>query len=230
MYVSSVYVEGATTLLSIGLDRGSEISRREKPAAGPVLASNLFTVRTMYGHGIAAAAIRMQTLPHINPATKNKRLVHMHTLKYPLLPRHRSVLRSEDNAFTDFLTMVVSPRAVPSHDIDVVLLARGTDEGWEGECDNNASGETDIDYPRSKQVRIDEPAVYVVNVVIEKPAAVLEIWLIPMYMGDREDSIVPLVLIPISGVYVVCDPFGTANDAHLWLYMAPEPCPYIRYH
>lgn len=52
----------------------------------------------------------------------------------------------------------------------------------------------------------------------------------PDVYGDREDSIVPLVLIPISGCTSYASRSAWQRPSNPWLYMVPEPCPYIRYH
>jgi len=63
---------------------------------------------------------------------------------------------------------------VPSFADTPTSSSRAAGKRWERIWDNNASGGTDIDSP-AEAARIDELAVCVVNVVIEKLAAVLEI-------------------------------------------------------
>jgi len=70
---------------------------------------------------------------------------------------------TKDNTFHRFPYDVVSC-GTPSPDIDVV-------DGYT----ITMQAEKPISTPQPKQVRIDELAVYVVNVVIEKLTAVLEI-------------------------------------------------------
>jgi len=104
---------------------------------------------------------------------------------------------TKDNAFHRFPYDVVSC-GTPSSDIDVLR------RGWVH--DNNASGETDIDSPAEagpdwwarglRCKRSHREAHRGIGDLID-----------PDVYGNREDSIVPLVLIPISG----CTSYATGS-------------------
>lgn len=128
---------------------------------------------------------------------------------------------TKDNAFHRFPYDVVSC-GTSSSDIDIVLR-----RGWVH--DNNASGETDIDSPAEagsdwwarglRCKRSHREAHRGIGDLID-----------PDVYGNREDSIVPLVLIPISGCTSCATGSAWQRRLSMTVHGYGEPCPYIRYH